>query len=510
MAGFALDGASVPSRMPPSDSSDALTAPSDPAAPASAVEPGVDQAVPFGRFVQLFTAVMLPIFLAAVDQTLLATATPAIARDLGDLRDTAWIAVGYLLASTVMAPLYGRLGDRYGRRDALVAALGLFALGSAACAASQGMWWLIASRLLQGLGGGGLMVMSQALIGEVVPPRQRPRFQAYFGVVFVLASVAGPVVGGLVVGSFSWRWLFLANLPLAAIAAWRVLLLPASPKHAVPGQSHDAVGVMLFAAAAVLALLWLTLAGHRFAWLSASSAAMAGTALVLGWVLLRRERRHAHPFLPVELLRLPAIAWTGLTVTLFAAGMFALVFFLPVYLQIGHATGAAHAGLLLLPLTGGLVLGSNLTGRLVARTGRPDLPPRWGLGVAALALLLLGVLPAGSLTIGALGVMAGLGFGTVMPTSQLTIQTVAGRARLGAAAATVSLARSTGAAVGTAVFGALVFGLTSTADLQAALHGGNAAATAQVTHAFHLAFACAGALTVVAAWTSTRVPRVEI
>ncbi len=486
----------------------------EPSPPAAAASPAVSRAaegpVPFRRFVQLFTAVMLPIFLAAIDQTLLATATPAIARDLGDLRASAWIAVGYLLASTIMAPLYGRLGDRYGRRDALVAALGLFALGSAACAAAQGMWWLIAARMLQGLGGGGLMVMSQALIGEVVPPRQRPRFQAYFGVVFMLASITGPVMGGLVVSSFSWRWLFVVNLPLAAIAAWRVLRLSKSPRHAAQGQSHDVPGVLLFAAMAGLALLWLTLAGHRFAWLSLSSLAMAGTALLLGVLLARRERTQAHPFLPLELLRLPAIAWTSLTVTLSTASMFALVFFLPVYLQLGNHGDAAHAGLLLLPLTGGLVLGSNLTGRLVAKTGRPDRPPRYGLPLVALALLLLGLLPGGSWAVGLLGVFAGLGFGTVMPTSQLVIQTVAGRTRLGAAAATVSLARSIGASVGTAVFGALVFGLASSAELQAALHGGSAAATLQVTQAFHLAFMAAGALTLIAAWACTRVPRVEI
>ncbi len=472
--------------------------------------PLADRPVSRGQFVLLFTAVMLPIFLAAVDQTLLATATPAIARDLGDFRDSAWIAVGYLLASTIMAPLYGRFGDRYGRRDALIAALGLFSLGSLACAISQGMWWLIAARMLQGLGGGGLMVMSQALIGEVVPPRQRPRFQAWFGMVFVLASVTGPALGGLVISHFSWRWLFVANLPLAVLGVWRVLRLPPSARHAQPGQSHDAAGVLLFAAAASTLLLWLTLAGHRFPWLSWPSVLMAAMALGVGWILIRRELAHPHPFLPVELMRLPAIAWSAVTMVLFAAGLFALVFFLPVYLQVGHATSAAHAGLLLLPLTIGLVLGSNVTGRLVARSGRPDLPARWGLSVAALALLLLALLPAQPLIIAGLGVAAGLGFGTVMPTAQLLVQTVAGRTRLGAAAATVSLARSTGAAVGTAVFGALVFGLVSNADLQAALHASDPAATQQVIHAFHLAFLCAGGLTLLAAWTSTRVPRVTI
>ena len=453
---------------------------------------------------------MLPIFLAAVDQTLLATATPAIARDLGDFRDSAWIAVGYLLASTIMAPLYGRFGDRYGRRDALLVALGLFALGSLACAVSQGMWWLIAARMLQGLGGGGLMVMSQALIGEVVPPRQRPRFQAWFGVVFVLASVTGPALGGLVVSHASWRWLFVANLPLAALAVWRVMQLPASARTAQPGHSHDIAGVLLFAAVASLALLWLTLAGHRFAWVSLPSGLMVGAALFGGAVLLRRERAHPQPFLPVELLRLPAIALSSVTLVLFAAGLFALVFFLPVYLQIGHATSAAHAGLLLLPLTIGLVLGANLTGRLVARSGRPDLPARWGLTAAALALFALALLPAQPLVVMGLGVAAGLGFGTVMPTSQLVVQTVAGRSRLGAAAATVSLARSTGAALGTAVFGALVFGLMSNADLQAALHATSPAATRQAVAAFHLAFLGAGALTLLSAWTSSKVPRVRI
>jgi len=176
-------------------------------------------------FLQLFSGVMLPMFLAAVDQTLLATATPAIAADLGGLRDTSWIAIGYLLASTVMVPLYGRLGDRYGRRDLLLAALGGFIVGSLACGLAQSLPQLVVARMLQGLGGGGLMVMAQALIGELVPPRQRARFQGYFAAVFTLASVSGPVLGGLVVTHASWRWLFWVNVPLGLFAAWRLSLL---------------------------------------------------------------------------------------------------------------------------------------------------------------------------------------------------------------------------------------------------------------------------------------------
>ncbi len=478
--------------------------------PGPAPAPDTAQPVRVARFAQLFTAVMLPIFLAALDQTLLATATPAIARDFGNLHDSTWIAVGYLLASTIMAPLYGRLGDRYGRRDALLGALALFAAGSVACAASPGMWWLIAARVLQGLGGGGLMVMSQALIGEVVPPRQRPRFQAWLSGVFVLSSVTGPVVGGLVVSAYSWRWLFVANLPLCAVAAWRVARLQRVRGHAEPGQEHDAAGVLLFSTGAALALLWLTLAGHRFGWLSAPSLGMASGACALAWLLLRHERRQRHPFLPLELLRLAPIAWITLTVMLFACSMFALVFFLPVYLQIAHHGSAAHAGLLLLPLTVGIVLGANASGRVIARSGRPDLPPRFGLTLSAAALLALAFAPAQSLQVGALGMLAGLGFGSVMPSAQLLVQTVAGRSRLGAAAATISLARSTGASLGTAVFGALVFGLVSPADLHAALHAAGGAVALRVTHAFHVGFAAAAALTLVAVVAASRVPRVDL
>src|SRR5262245_6110882 len=203
------------------------------------VETQPDKTVSLGEFLQIFAAVMLPMFLAAVDQTLLATATPAIAAELGGLRDTTWIALAYLMATTVTVPLYGRLGDRYGRRRMLLIAVGVFALGSAACGLAQSMLQLVGARALQGMGGGGLMVMSQAMIGELVPPRERPRFQGYFAANFTLASLAGPVLGGYVVSHASWRWLFLVNLPLALVAAWRIRSLPPSDTHAtVPAFSN--------------------------------------------------------------------------------------------------------------------------------------------------------------------------------------------------------------------------------------------------------------------------------
>src|SRR5664279_310102 len=199
------------------------------------------------RFRRLFVAVMVPMFLAAVDQTLLATATPAISRELGGLRDTSWLAVAYLLASVIMVPLYGRLGDRHGRRRVLSAAIVVFGVGSLACGAAPTLPLLVAARVVQGLGGGGLMTLSQALIGEVVAPRLRARNQSYFAIIFTLASVGGPVIGGLVVHHASWRWLFLVNLPLCAVAVWRLRpMLGDDRRHPARGRP-DALGIVLFA-----------------------------------------------------------------------------------------------------------------------------------------------------------------------------------------------------------------------------------------------------------------------
>ena len=460
-------------------------------------------------FLQLFSGVMLPMFLAAVDQTLLATATPAIAADLGGLRDTSWIAIGYLLASTVMVPLYGRLGDRYGRRDLLLAALGGFIVGSLACGLAQSLPQLVVARMLQGLGGGGLMVMAQALIGELVPPRQRARFQGYFAAVFTLASVSGPVLGGLVVTHASWRWLFWVNVPLGLFAAWRLSLLSRGARNPQAPGVHDVPGLVLFSSASVLTLIWVSQAGHRFAWFSADSGLFVAAFVVLWSLLVWRQRVHTPAYLPVELLRQPAITFMALTIVCFAACMFALVFFLPLYLQVGHGIAATQAGLMVLPLTFGIVTGSTSTGRMIAKYGKPKWLPVGGLSLASAGLLLMALLPPLSGVISALGFLCGLGFGTVMPTSQIVIQTRAGRDRLGIASATTSLARATGSALGTALFGALVFALLNGVDIHdaAAL---SAASREAVVAAFHHAFYGAAALAALGAWMAWRVPQTQV
>src|SRR3954470_7137745 len=453
------------------------------------------------EFMNLFGSVFLPMFMAAEDQTLLATATPAIAETLGGLRDTSWIAVGYLLASATIVPVYGRLGDLRGRRDVLLAALGVFALGSAACAAAQSLPQLVAARVLQGLGGGGLMVLSQALIGELVPPRERPRFQGYFATVFTASSICGPVVGGIVVSHMSWRWLFLANLPLAAFAAWRLVQLPRGLTHRGAAPQGDLPGHVLFAIGAVGALFWFTSVGHRFAFASVASAALVTTAVVALAALYWHERRHPSPFLPVDLLRERTIGLSSVVVFLFAACLFAVVFFLPIYLQLGHRVSARYAGLLLLPVTGGMVTAAVTSAQILRRTGRPRWIPVIGLSAAASALFLLGVLPDHMALVIALGFLCGLGFGCVMPTIQVTIQTVAGRERLGVAVALNGLARSTGGAAGAALFGAVVFALIPVAvDRNALLHEANVSV---VLHAFHRAFFCAGCVAAIAAFIAS-------
>ncbi|MDZ5460625.1 MFS transporter [Azohydromonas lata] len=488
--------------------------PASPAAQALAVAAARQADEPPRRAVlALFSAVMLPMFLAAVDQTLLATATPRIAADFSDLGDTAWITIGYLIAATVTAPLYGRLGDRFGRRRMLLAALAVFALGSLACALARGMAALIAARLLQGLGGGGLMVLCQALIGELVPPRLRPRYQAYFAIVFTASSVGGPVIGGLVVHHADWRWLFLANVPLCALAAWRVLRLPPSgTAPALRGAPTDPLGLLLFVVTAVSALLWFSLAGHRFGWLSAASVGLVVLTLGAGTVLLRQQRRHASPFLPLELLRLPGVGWICGTVLVFAASMFALVFLLPIQLQLGHGANAADAGLQMLPLTLGLVVGSTLNGRITARTGLPTRMPPRGLSLSALALGVLALAPSSPALLAGAAAVVGLGFGTVMASAQLATQTLAGRERLGAAAGLLSLTRSLGASLGTAIFGGLAFVLLHVRP------GGEGAAQAlptdlspqALTQAFHVVYGVLAVFVAAGAWIASRVPKVHL
>ncbi|HEX7890087.1 MAG TPA: MFS transporter [Ramlibacter sp.] len=477
-------------------------------AEATATAPVATPAIERSSFFALFSAVMLPMFMGAVDQTLLVTATPRIAAELGGLADTSWIAVGYLLAATVMAPLYGRMGDRFGRRNVMLVALCIFMAGSLACALAPTMHLLIAARVLQGLGGGGLMVLSQALIGELVPPWERPRYQAYFATIFTASSVGGPLIGGLVVHHGDWRWLFLANLPLGVLAFWRMSRLPRPPPSAHRHAPYDPAGFALFVVCAASVLLWLGQVGHGFRLVSGTSALLLAVAIASGIVLARQQRRHPHAFLPLEVLRLPGVPWICLSVIGFAATMFALLFLLPIYLQVARNADALGSGMQLLPLTAGIVVGSTLNSRISHYTGISGRLPPWGLGAAAFAVLALALLPPLPWVITIAAAVCGVGFGTVMPSAQLATQILAGRQRLGTAAALMSLTRSTGASIGTAAFSGLAFVLLQS--------GGDGPIDvkqldpARVDHAFQLVFGALAVFAGLAALAALRTPTMDL
>lgn len=478
--------------------------------PRATADPPAEEFITTRQFLTVFVAVAFPMFMSGIDQTLLATATPTIALELGALQDASWIALAYLLATVVIVPVYGRLGDAYGRRRVMIISLSVFTFGALLCAMAQSLPQLVAGRVVQGLGGGGLVTLAQSLIGELAPPRQRFRFQVYITSIFTSANFCGPVIGGLVVTHFHWRWLFLIYLPMAAFALWRLLKLPAGARHPEQAKSLDLGGIALFTVAAASSLYWLTAAGHHFAWGSASSFTLLLVAIVFTTCLVRQQRADLAPFLAIDLLRDKAMSRLMISTALFSASMFAIIFFLPIYLQLGHRLSASASGLLLLPLTAGTVIGSIFAGKYAARTGETKITLVTGLAMGTGALLLLGLLPASTTTVAVLGLVAGACFGGVMPVSQVVSQAIAGRARLGAAGAMVTIFRFVGGAAGTAMTGALVYALLPGMDLRAMVLVADAAQIEAILHAFHIAFLFAAAVTAMAAIVASRMPKVSI
>ena len=420
-------------------------------------------------FLAIFPSIMLPMFLAVADQTIVATALPAIAGSLGNVEQISWVVISYLIAATIAAPVYGRFGDVFGRRRVMYVGLVIFMIASLLCAMAPSVLLLSLARLLQGLGGGGLMTSSQALIGETIPPRERGRYQGYLAAIVVSSSTFGPVAGGYLTQHFGWQSVFLVNLPIGALAGMLMLRLPAR-KGSDEDWHFDAKGLALFILFVGPTLLAIEMSQRLDATLAPALIGLALCAITALLLLVRQERRAASPLLPVSLLSKPAISRSDALAACHGAALVSLITFLPLYLRVVRGASASESGLLLLPLTAGIGFGSLVTGRLVSKTGRTFVFPSFGL-IISLATIVTLALASPYLAppqISALLGVNALFMGTVMGVVNVTVQSAAGPRMLGAAAGSVQFSRSVGASLGTAIVGAVLFLSLSITDREAA------------------------------------------
>ena len=421
-----------------------------------------------GVFLKVFPSIMLPMFLAVVDQTIVATALPAIAASLGGVERVSWVVVSYLVAGTIAAPIYGQLRDVYGGKPMMFIALAIFLVASLLCAVSTSVEMLSLARILQGLGGGGLMTLSQALIGETIPPRERARYQGYLAGVMVTSSTFGPIAGGFLTHHFGWRSVFLVNIPLAVIAGLLTLRVAPRPPRDQP-WSFDGMGLVLFIAFIAPALLALEQAQRMSASTLPTIVFLAAVALASLLALVYRERRAAFPLLPIGLLRQPTIWRSDALAACHGATLVSLISFLPLYLRVVRGSSASETGLLLLPMMFGIGAGSMITGRIVSRTGLTTIFPSVGLIFATISLVVFAIWSdqLAGWYLGAFLFVSGLFMGTVMGVVQVTVQNAAGAGSLGSAAASVQLSRSIGAAAGTALVGTVLFASLALSDPEA-------------------------------------------
>jgi EmrB/QacA subfamily drug resistance transporter len=405
----------------------------------------------------VISALMLCLLLSALDQTIVATALPTIVGDLGGLDQISWVVTAYLLSSTVSVPLFGKISDLYGRKVMLQATIAIFLLGSVLAGISQSMLQLILARAVQGVGGGGIMAMTFTILADILSPRERGKYVGYFTGVFASASVIGPLVGGFFVDHVSWRWVFLINLPLGAIAmavAARYLHIPKVVRH----HAIDLLGALLLTLSVTSVLLASAWGGQEYAWGSPQIIGLFTIGVVLGVAFLVQERRAQEPILPPHLFGDRIFTVSVAMSALLGAVMIGASTFLPLFLQVVTGASATSSGLLLIPMMAGVVVGSNIAGRLVHRTGRYKVFPIIGIGLALVGIVLLSTIETTTTRLFisvAMGIV-GVGIGASMPIMTIVVQNTAPAADMGAATSAVNFFRTLGSAFGVAAFGTVL------------------------------------------------------
>jgi EmrB/QacA subfamily drug resistance transporter len=432
----------------------------------------------------MLSGTMLGMFLGALDQTIVATALPAMAGALHGIESMSWVVSAYLLTSTAATPIYGKLSDLYGRRPLFIAAIGFFLLGSLICGLAQSMPQLIAGRSVQGLGGGGLISLAMTIIADIIPPRERGRYQAYFSTVWSVSTLGGPMLGGFLVDALSWRFVFWINLPIAVLGL--IICNSALKKLPVHGRTTkiDYLGAALMVPAIVALLLVTTWGGTEFPWSSPVVLGLLALALALGTLLILQELRAEDPLLPLRLFRGNVFVIGNSLAFLMGAASVGATIFLPLFLQVVIGATASNSGLLITPMMIGITIGATFTGRFIRYTGRYKMVPLIGLGIAAASFLLfLGVERGTPAALYALYMTAlGFGLGPAGPMVSIAVQNSVELRDLGTATSLTSFFRSMGGSFGVALMGAILFaGLApqtqgGTAGLSASglLHGGPA------------------------------------